>query len=288
MSSGERIPDPVLLKFETHSRSFKPAERKLVDYLMANHREVIHQSITQLSRNAGVSEATIVKLCQKIGYRGFRQLKIMLAQVEKEKREEQIYGEIDPGDSKEIIIKKIFQTYNQSLNNTRELITNADIEKAIKMFVEAKRVLFFGFWASGIVAKDAELKFKRINRITEAVTESHLQQTLAALLGSDDLVIAISESGRTKDLINALKIARDTGAGIIAITSDPDSPVAKLADLVLLTFSSETSFRGGALASRMSQLAVIDILFIGVALEDYDLTAYALDKTRLVMRKTKT
>lgn len=276
-----------ILRINSYMEQLKPAEKKVAKYILNNREEVIHLSITKLAREAGVSEATVVKFCQHIGYSGYQELKIMLAQAEKKGQQDRIYGEIEADDNVEEIINKIFQIYDQSLHNTKKLFDNNNIREAIKTVINSKRIYFFGFGASGIVARDSELKFKRINYVAEALLDNHKQKTIASLLSEDDLVVAISDSGRTKELMESLEIAKNAGAKIITITSNMGSPVTKISDIILLTSSKETPFRGSALASRMAQLAVIDVLFLGVASAEYDKTIEALSKTRVVMQDSR-
>lgn len=277
------------LRIKSHLHSLKPSEKKVAEYILENITEIIHYSITRLAKKAGVSEATIVKFCQRIGYSGYQELKIMLAgSVEREKSPEKyIYGEIQPGDNLNTIINKIFQIYDQSLNNTRKLMEITNLSECIGMILKANKIFFFGYGASGIVTNDAELKFKRIKFDAESVSDIHGQKTTAALLTERDLVIAISNSGQTKELVEALEIVRENGAKIIVITSNMGSPVTDFADKVLLTSSKETPFRGSALASRIAQLTIIDVLFLGVAIASYDETLQALEKTRKAMQTSK-
>ncbi len=275
------------LRIESHLDALKPAEKKVAEYILRNIPETIRLSITKLAENVGVSEATIVKFCQHIGYSGYQELKIMLAKSSEEQQSENIYGAIEADDTPNVIIEKIFQIYNQSLNNTKKLLQNADIQNCVKLILQARRIYFFGFGASGIVALDAEQKFKRIDHIAEALIDNHSQKTVSALLSEQDLVVAISDSGRSRELIDSLEVAKRTGAKIIGITSNLGSPLTQLAHHILLTSSKETPFRGSALASRMAQLAVIDVLFLGVATAEYDHTLAALNKTRLAMRGSK-
>lgn len=275
------------LRIESHLDALKPAEKKVAEYILKNLPETIRLSITKLAENVGVSEATIVKFCQHIGYSGYQELKIMLAQSSEQSDKEHIYGEIEADDSANIIVEKIFQIYHHSLNATKKFLLNADVAACVNLILGAERVFFFGYGASGIVALDAEQKLKRIDHVAEALTDSHSQKTVAALLTTKDLVIAISDSGRTKELISSVKVAKKVGTKIVGITSNLGSPLTQLADQVLLTSSKETPFRGSALASRMAQLAVIDVLFLGVATNEYDHTLTALNKTRLAMLETK-
>lgn len=275
------------LRIESHLDALKPAEKKVAEYILKNSPETIRLSITKLAENVGVSEATIVKFCQHIGYSGYQELKIMLAQSNDESEKEHIYGEIEADDSANIIVEKIFQIYQHSFNSTKKFLLNADVTACVQLILTAERLFFFGYGASGIVALDAEQKFKRIDHIAEALIDSHSQKTVAALFTEKDLVIAISDSGRTKELIGSVKVAKQAGAKIVGITSNLGSPLTQSADQVLLTSSKETPFRGSALASRMAQLAVIDVLFLGVATAEYDHTLTALNKTRLAMLETK-
>jgi DNA-binding MurR/RpiR family transcriptional regulator len=269
--------------------SLKPAEKRVAEYILENINQVIHLSITKLAENAGVSEATVVKFCQRAGFTGYQELKINLARLDNTKQiaSETIYDEIDASDNIKVVINKLFQIYNHSFEETKKLLEGANIEECIKMITEAKRLYLFGYGASGIVALDAELKFKRINHIAEALLDNHNQKTVGSLLSEGDLVIAISDSGRTRELVEALEIVRETGAGILVITSNLGSPVTDYADQILITSSKETPFRGSALASRMAQLAVIDLLFLGVAIAEYDQTLESLEKTRKAINPSR-
>ncbi len=209
-----------------------------------------------------------------------------LKQVER-KQERNIYGPINGDDNLEVIINKLFQIYNQSLENTKKLFTDCNLQSSINLVLNAERIYFFGFGASGIVAQDAELKFKRIGYQAEALVDNHIQNTIAPLLNKNDLVVAISDSGKTKELFESLEVVVETEAAIISITSNLGSPISNLADEVLLTSSKETSFRGSAIASRMAQLAIIDVLFISAATAEYEKTVEALDKTRIALQKSR-
>ncbi len=289
---GEALGKNVLqvnLLIRSHLDQLKPAEKKVANYVLKKWEEVIHLSITKLAKEVGVSEATIVKFCQRIGYSGYQELKIMLAQLKQvEKNQERnIYDPINSEDNLEAIINKLFQTYKQSLENTKMLFTDDNLQNSINLVLNAKKIYFFGFGASGIVAQDAELKFKRIGYQAEALVDNHIQNTIAPLLNKNDLVVAISDSGKTKELFESLEVVIETEARIISITSNLGSPIPNLADEVLLTSSNETSFRGSAMSSRMAQLAIIDVLFVGAATAEYDKTIEALEKTRITLQKSK-
>ncbi|MFW5789827.1 MAG: MurR/RpiR family transcriptional regulator [Halanaerobiaceae bacterium] len=277
-----------ILQIKSHLDSLKPAEKRVAEYVIKHSGEVVYSSITNLAEQIGVSEATIVKFCQRVGYSGYQELKIKLARNDRQNDDREIiYGAIEPGDSIENLKDKLFQIYDESLVNTHKLVETDLYEEVVDKILSARKLYFFGFGASGIVARDAELKFVRIGLPAIAMTDSHSQKTVASLLEPEDLVLAISDSGRTRELIEVLDILEETGCQRVAITSQVGSPVSERSEITLLTSSRETPYRGSAIASRIAQLAVIDILFLATALADHDETTAALQKTREAMQISK-
>ncbi|MFN2362721.1 MAG: MurR/RpiR family transcriptional regulator [Halarsenatibacteraceae bacterium] len=277
-----------ILQIKSYLDSLKPAEKRVAEYVIENSGEVVYSSITNLADQIGVSEATIVKFCQRVGYSGYQELKIMLARADRQSDDQEIiYGAIEPGDSIANLKDKLLQIYDQSLENTHKLIETDLYEEVVARILRARRIYFFGYGASGIVARDAELKFVRIGLPAIAITDSHSQKTVASLLKPDDLVLAISDSGRTRELIEVLDILEEIGCQRVAITSQVGSPVSERSEITLLTSSRETPYRGSAIASRIAQLAVIDILFLATALANHDETTAALQKTREAMQISK-
>lgn len=277
-----------ILQIKSHLENLKPAEKRAAEYVVKHANEVVYTSITKLAENVGVSEATIVKFCQSVGYSGFQELKIKLARIDQQPgNQENIYGEIEPGDSLTQLKDKLFHIYDESLNNTNKLVDVVYYEKVVEKILNAKKLYFFGYGASGVVAQDAELKFVRIGLPAVALTDSHSQKTVASLLGPEDLVIAISDSGKTRELIEVLDILKAKKCQRVAVTSQAGSSVSERADITLLTSSKETPYRGSAIASRLAQLAVIDILFLATALANHKETTTALQKTREAMQISK-
>lgn len=247
----------------------------------------MHLSITRLAQKAQVSEGTIVKFCQRLGFRGYQDLKISLAKGSESKEEEHIYGEIQMEDDLQLITKKLFQIYHHSLESTRQLLLWAPLQEAVDMIVRGRRIFFFGFGASGIVALDGEMKFRRIDFWVQALTDNHSQKTAASLLTPEDRVVAVSDSGRTEELYQVLEVVKEAGTPIILITSNQGSPMSSLATITLPVSSQETPFRGSALASRLAQMTVMDLLFLGVATSTQERTLEALKRTRLVLQESK-
>ena len=164
----------------------------------------------------------------------------------------------------------------------------ATLDRAIDAVTRARRVDIYGIGASGFVAQDLHQKLHRIGLLSSVWPDPHAALTSAALLGPDDVAMAISHTGTTIDTIEALRVAERRGATTIAITNFPESPLAVHAALVLTTAARETTFRSGAMSSRIAQLAVVDCVFVGVAQRSYERTVQALERTFAAVQARRT
>jgi DNA-binding MurR/RpiR family transcriptional regulator len=142
--------------------------------------------------------------------------------------------------------------------------------------------------ASAFVAQDFQQKLHRIGRLAYAWSDLHLALTSAALLDDRDVAFGISHTGNTMDTIEVFAEAGRRGAKTVALTNFPKSPITRVADLVLTTAARETTFRSGAMASRLAQLTVIDCVFVGVAQRTYPQTRAALEATYEAVRSRRT
>jgi len=275
-------PDGCLLRIRGLFPGLRPSERKVAQYVLDHPEEVVDLSVTELARKSGVSDATIVKFSQRLGYSGYQQFKIMLSR-ELAQPTKANYGELDPADDLAKVKAKVITMNMTALEETLHTLSDSELERAVEAICSAPVIHLYGVGASGFVALDAEHKFLRINRRCHAFVDSHVQCAMAALLGPGDVAIGISHSGFTQDIVDALRIAREAGATTICITNHFDSPVAAVSDIRLYTAAQEPAFRSGAIASRVAQLSIIDVLFIGVAQRDYDRTLEYLDRTRIAV-----
>lgn len=272
----------TLLHLRSTYPTLRPAERRVAQEILENPQEVVHLSITELATRAEVSDATVVKFCKRLGYKGFQEFKILLAQ-DVAIQPEPIYGEVEPDNDLHTIKEKIFQANITALQDTAKVLDSQILEATVEAMAQAREIHFYGLGASGIVALDAEQKFSRIGLRANAFVDPHMQITRAILLKSRDVAVGISYSGETLEIVEALQAAKSAGAITVAITNFSASTVAQQADLVLLTSSHENIFRSGAISSRIAQLSTIDTLFIAVALVDYDRSQDSIEKTREIL-----
>ncbi len=274
------------LRLRELAPSLAEAERRVADFVVREGRAVPALSITELAERCGVSEATVVRVCKRLGLRGYQELRIRLS-AELATEQPQIAGEVRRGDGLEEACRKLFAGMVAALEETLQVLDRSQLERVVERVDSARRVDLYGVGASGVVATDAALKLLRIGVQAQAFTDPHLQATSAALLGRRDVAIGVSHSGSTKDTVEALRVARQAGAFTVAVTQLGPSPITRVADAVLNTVAREPLLREAATSSRVAAMAVLDSVFAGVLLRRYGTAVRALDRTReaLVGRK---
>lgn len=255
------------------------AEKKAAQYILENPRDIIHFSITELADGSKVSETTIFRLCNKLGYKGYQELKISLAGALVEPIEN-IHEEIKEQDDMYMIMHKIMNSNMYSIENTMKINKSEELDRAVGMILKAEQLLFFGMGGSGAIANDACHKFVRTGLKCSANTDSHWQAMLSSMVKEDDVIFAFSNSGSNKELIESIKIGRDNGAKVITVTSNAKSPIAKVSDVILVSYGKESMFRSEAMESRITSLILIDCLYVGVALKRKKETLDTLEKIR--------
>ncbi|SHI81117.1 transcriptional regulator, RpiR family [Dethiosulfatibacter aminovorans DSM 17477] len=255
---------------EQNRNLYTKTEQKLYEYIIENLDKVMYFSLTELSDISDVGEATILRFCRKIGFKGYQDFKIAVAQ-------ELTLMTRMTGD--ETFIEKIRINMINVLNDTYELIDEQALKQGIKWISESKDVIIFGVGHSGLTANDLQSRFLRIGKKIEVITDPHFQIMRASSVDENSVIITISRSGSTKDIIDAVTQAKKYGAKVIAITDYVKSPLTKQSDLVLLTAGKENSLDGGSLVAKVSQLYIVDLICTGYSIEAYDYTENMKDRT---------
>ena len=243
--------------------ALSPAEQRVARLVLADPAASARRTITDLSAAAETSEATVIRFCRSIGMSGYPQLRIRLA-AEAARR-------VEPADSRVV-------------GETAEQLDPEVCDKIADALVKASRVEVFGAGASGFVAADFQAKLHRIGRVAYYWPDLHTSLTSAALLGPGDVALGISHTGTTADTIDVLERAKAAGAVTVALTNFPRSPICDVADFVLTTAARETTYRSGAMASRLAQLTVVDCLFVAVAARTRTKARKALEVTAEAVR----
>lgn len=277
-----------LVSIEASLGSLKPTERKAAQYILQHPDVAIVLSVQKLAELADVSEATLVRLSRSLNFKGFQELKLRIAgDLSRSSLPTDSYQEIQIDGSIQKLIESVSHNNILSIQDTLTMLSVESVEKAIKTLSSARKIALFGVGASAVIAEDFKQKLSRINRWCEIGTGFDMQATVAANLMPGDVVFGISYSGQTEDMIRSLSIARDSGAAVISLTRFGSNPVADLAGIKLFTSTLEKSIRSGAMASRIAQLNVIDILYVGIASRHYEESIQSLEKTRQAVKVAK-
>ncbi|OCN00575.1 RpiR family transcriptional regulator [Clostridium sp. W14A] len=278
------LDDNIFLRLRGIRNSLTPVERTIEEYVLANKDQIPHLSVKGLAQKSHTSDASVLRFCKTLGYRGYRDFIVAVsAALGSADKTESEYTDIQPGDDLQTIITNVSRNNRKSIEDTMSVIDRDAIGRAVELLRKASRIDFYGIGASGLVCMDAQQKFTRIGKTCFAYTDGHSQLTAASILKSGDVAVLISNSGDTLDILNTLEVAKESKATIIAITRYVKSELANEADLVLNFSTPEITIRSGAMGSRIAMLNIVDILFTGVASANYKNVKALLTKTHNVL-----
>ncbi|WP_194891454.1 MurR/RpiR family transcriptional regulator [Catenulispora pinisilvae] len=282
---GEAGPPPtVLVRIRALLPTLPPSERRVAEAAIADPAGVAAKTISELAADCDTSETTVIRFCRAVGLKGYPELRIGLAAAagieDAAATAHTAGGDIGPGDSLADVVTKLGYADARAVEDTVAQVDLQVLERAVDAVVSAGAVDVYGIGASALIALDLHQKLHRIGHRAFAWPDAEAALTSAALLGRGDVAIGVSHTGATPATVTALAEAHDNGARTIAITNFPRSPITDVADLVLTTAVRETTFRSGAMASRIAALTVVDCLFVGVAQRNFSRTTRALERTR--------
>ncbi|WP_051218839.1 MurR/RpiR family transcriptional regulator [Oceanobacter kriegii] len=253
---------PILAQISRSIPDLRKSEVKVAEFVLKSPQQVVHMRIVDLAQEAHVSEPTIVRFCRAIGCNSFQEFKVRIAQ---EVAISNNIGQFAIGDNDSIdeLCSKIADTTIQRLHQVKSQLVAEQVGEAAKVISLATRVEFYGYGASGAVATDAQHKFFRLNVATAAYSDPHMQAMSAVTLGPNDVAVAISQSGRTKDLLNSIALAQQHGAKIISL-APANTPVSQAADLPIHINIEEDTDQFTPMTSRIAHLMIIDMLAVAV------------------------
>lgn len=244
-------------------RQLRKSEAKVASFVLENVNDVLAMRVVDLAEHAGVSDPTVIRFCRAVGCNGFQAFKLQLAQ---QAGLGDVYTQfaVDDKDTVRDLRNKVFDSTVGSLLQVRDDLDPDALERAIDTIIRARRVEFYGFGASGSVAADAQHKFFRLQLVTAAYTDPHIQHMSAIALDERDVVIAISQSGQTRALLESVNLAMEAGATVIGLAPQ-DTPLSDLCSIPIHVNVREEHQAFAPVSSRIAHLAVIDVLGTGVA-----------------------
>ncbi|MEZ0492703.1 MurR/RpiR family transcriptional regulator [Kineococcus sp. TBRC 1896] len=253
-----------------------PSLRKVADFVLASPESVEECSASELARRAGTSQAAVTRFCQTIGLDGYQGLVRWMAREQGRKagggsawgsawETAGIGPEITPDDALDRVAAVVAAADARSLQDTARRLDLDALERAAQAVARAHRVDVYGVGGSAVMAAETDSRLFGIGVPVRNWTEVHDASTSAALLTPADVAIAISFSGATREVVEPTELAARRGATTVAVTGDPVSALAQLADVVLTVAPGGTTYREGPFAARHAQLLVVDCLYVRVA-----------------------
>ena len=268
-SVAAQVPYACLLRIQSVYAGLKSAERRAVNCLLDNPGRVQDLTIVDFASEAGCSEATVVRLSKRLGYEGFPELKRDFARVKEqpdfpsgENEHGLAYASIERDDPPVTVFEKVVQATVTALNDTVNIMSAEEYERVVDLIMDAGRLQFVGLGDAAIVALEARQRFLRAGKRADAALDPDTQLMLASQLDPGDVLFAISHSGRSRTVLDAVKQAKSTGAKVVAITNTPMSPLAKRSDVVLLTAVFTRYMMVEVVSKRVTELCVLESLLM--------------------------
>lgn len=251
----------------TRYHVLSPMQKQIANFVLNNSPQVILLSLGDLAARCSTSETTILRFLRKLGFDSYQVFRLKLAQDMAGHSDQAAYEEIRVEDTFDQVRQKVIMSTVDSIQDLNNMIGTELLEQVNRLILGADRILFCGLGASGVMALDAFHKFLRLGFNAAYYTDSHFMNIACANADAGTLVIAISHSGESRGLLEAIRLARKNRAKVVALTSYLNSSVTKLADAVLISSSNETKYRSDAMVSRILQLVIIDILYVTIVLK---------------------
>lgn len=254
----------MLEKIKSLLHELSKSQRKVADLVLAQPNFVAHAPIAQIAEMADVSQPTVIRFCRSLECGGLQDFKLRLTRS-LVSGTPYVHSAVETNDTAHDLAAKLFDNTLSSLIRTRNELNAEAIDRSIDILADARKIEFYGLGNSGIIAMDAQHKFFRLGVPCISYSDPHIHGMSAALLRPGDAVVAISNSGRTIDLIRSVDLARESGASVIGITHS-NSPLAKRCNVTLYADTPEDPDLYSPMITRIVHLVIIDILAVGVAL----------------------
>ena len=269
----------MLSKISEALANLSGAERKVAECALAEPKWFVHAAVAEIAEHASVSQPTVIRFCRSLGYKGLPEFKLSLSASIGHEGMPYVHEELNADDDMGGVMEKVLGNTAASILGARRSLKETDLENAIAMLSHARRIEFYGVGNSGIVAQDAQHKFFRFGISTVAYVDTHIQLMAASVLSDQDVLVVISNSGSSIEVLDAVSIAKENVAAVIAITRAA-SPLSQLADCVLSVMPQADTERYTPMVTRLLQLVVIDILAIGLALRMGETASLQLEKSK--------
>lgn len=269
-AAGTQVPrrDGCLAKIRSRLPSLSKADKKVAVFVLSHPELFLMLPVRDLAPKCRTSEASIVRFCQTMGYRGIPEMRgSLIPDLLSQSRT--LYQEVQPSDSTRQVIEKLIHASVCALQDTQALLSPESLDKAARAILKAKALFLFGTGGSSYIAQNAAQKFLRLGIRTYAFVDAFTQAASVTVLSSKDVAIGLSYSGETEGTVNLLKAARDKGCVTVAITNFDKSLLTHVADITLLTASVPSYIGSHAGPHRITQIFILDLLATVMAIHQH-------------------
>lgn len=254
----------IMVRIRFQLPSLPRAEKVVAEALLENPEAIMNLTLASLARETGSSDASVIRFCKRMGYHGYSDFRQALLASSAENNDKQ-QEEIDFQDDMPTILKKVFQSNMQTLTDTLSLVTS-NYEHALSAMANAKSIHFFGVGDAFAVCQLSHMKTLRMGIPGSAYSDVMCQLLTAANLGPEDVAFAVSYEGRSRNVVEAMRVAKSKGATTICITKMNKSPLMKVIDIPLFISISDLSYGREKVTRRVADQAILDALFVGLSI----------------------
>lgn len=278
----------LLTLIRTKYNLFSKNQKNIADYILDNTDSVALLSITDLARKCDTSETTVMRFLKKLDYDSYQTFRINLARQVSNDPTETINDELQAGDTIKEIKHKVINHNLTAIKDVDHSLNDELIQAILQCLYGADRVFFFGVGASAAIASDAMHKFAKIGLNVNSFPDPHFMNILLSHANKKDVLFAISHTGESLEVLKTVEIAKNEGVKVIGMTSFSNSTLAKQSDYFLSSSTNDKKYHSEAMASRIVQLTIIDILYLSLFMQHESEYYKALDDSRLAVAKNKT
>lgn len=274
----------IRAKYNTLSAS----QKSVADYVLNHADRVMVSSLYDLARASSVSETTVIRFFHNLNFDSYQLLRVNIAQELSRNSPQAIYDEVTDHDSVNDVMNKVIQATCESIKSSAEIIDAEQLAQMIDMIIAAKRILVIGMGASAAIAFDLQHKLLKLGIDACFCNDPHMINVRCLNLTPDDLVVAISHSGESREILDGVHYAKQQKCPVACITSYPNSSVARHSSCVVLSSSVETQYRSDAMTSRIIQLTIIDMIYVCLVVRMGEKALYHVNLSRLAVAGNKT
>ncbi|WP_297599259.1 MurR/RpiR family transcriptional regulator [uncultured Cetobacterium sp.] len=253
----------IILKIEENHNKFTKSEIKVMNFILQNSKYILEHSIGDISSKIGISDATLSRFAIKIGFKGFNELRFILDQESKRVN-------IETNHNNSSILDRLVNDYKKNLDQNVELIKNEEISFLINSIKTSSRIKVYGIGSSGYFAKEMGFRLSKLGFDSKAITETHEMKIDANFCNEKDLIIGVSLSGLTNDVIESMNIGKNKGARTIAFTNYPNSKIGEFSDKIIKIISKNTLEMGHFISPQITLIFILDYIISRIILENPD------------------